>query len=659
MPQIKDDTTNVTRYIMVLDSSGSAVTGATITNFDLQYTRAGVAPATKADATALAATDSAHADNKMIEIDGTSSPGLYRVDWPDAAFATGVDHVILTVTNPTDSAVPAVEEISLVGNVVADVVDSSGRVDVGLWLGTAVTLSATTTLPEVDVASVSDDATAANNLELQYDTTGLTGDTFPATQAHSTRIFAGTSTASSTASKVFVQAGDPPSGGADDDYNDTIIIVWDGTDKTTARVAVRSVTDYDDSDPSFTLDSDLPFTPGSGDLVEVYAANAADLAALSKLASGFAATAPDRLIDYLRAMMSKTATAPTTGTGTYSPATDSLEHLGESLDLMAGSGFATGTDSLKEIRDAIDTLVAPSVVSSSALSGSGFLSDCVSLIRKATDEPGTNPKYTDGDIVELLQAAIDAVLTDIDVNTDHPIMIRHTITLVSGEQDYILPPQVGELIRVTKENTSTGLPEYESWPGSYQDPSRKGWKLEGNVLRLLADWISTETLTLLYHPNAEPLIHKATASAIDADTVTFPTSVTDGTLGTRPNEYVGMIIRILSSTQGYQEERLITAYDVTTRIATINKAWDVTPTGTVVYEVVPVFGRLIKHVVSLRAALDLLSQEGNSQRMSTLERNYMLKLSAMRRAISKKEARFPHHFDGDTWDNSNRGGYGY
>lgn len=63
------------------------------------------------------------------------------------------------------------------------VIDANGRVDVGTWLGTAVTTSATSTKPEVDVNSVSDDAIAADNLELQYDVTGLTGDTFPATQA--------------------------------------------------------------------------------------------------------------------------------------------------------------------------------------------------------------------------------------------------------------------------------------------------------------------------------------------------------------------------------------------------------------------------------------------------------------------------------------------
>ena len=90
--------TDVTTYFSLrLTATGLEATGLTITNFDLQYVRSGAAPAAKVDATALAATDSAHGDNQAIEIDATDQPGLYRVDWPDAAFAAGVREVILSV----------------------------------------------------------------------------------------------------------------------------------------------------------------------------------------------------------------------------------------------------------------------------------------------------------------------------------------------------------------------------------------------------------------------------------------------------------------------------------------------------------------------------------------------------------------------------------
>jgi len=54
-------------------------------------------------------------------------------------------------------------------------VDSNSRIDVGKWLGTAVTLSATTNKPEVDVNSISNDSAAANNAEAFFDGTGYAG----------------------------------------------------------------------------------------------------------------------------------------------------------------------------------------------------------------------------------------------------------------------------------------------------------------------------------------------------------------------------------------------------------------------------------------------------------------------------------------------------
>lgn len=92
---------NVTLYFAMRQSSGAsagqAAIGLTITDFDLQYVRSGAAPSTKADATALAAVDSAHADNKGFEVDATNQPGLYRFDFPDAAFVAGVRETICTV----------------------------------------------------------------------------------------------------------------------------------------------------------------------------------------------------------------------------------------------------------------------------------------------------------------------------------------------------------------------------------------------------------------------------------------------------------------------------------------------------------------------------------------------------------------------------------
>jgi len=52
---------------------------------------------------------------------------------------------------------------------------------------------------EVDVVAISGDTVAADNLELQYDTTGLTGDTFPATQAAVGNLTSGSAAINTTA----------------------------------------------------------------------------------------------------------------------------------------------------------------------------------------------------------------------------------------------------------------------------------------------------------------------------------------------------------------------------------------------------------------------------------------------------------------------------
>jgi hypothetical protein len=83
---------------MRLQANGQRATGLTPANFDLQYTRSGAAAAAKVDATLNGnGVGGAHSDNTVIEVDATDSPGKYRIDWPDAAFATGVGEVTLTV----------------------------------------------------------------------------------------------------------------------------------------------------------------------------------------------------------------------------------------------------------------------------------------------------------------------------------------------------------------------------------------------------------------------------------------------------------------------------------------------------------------------------------------------------------------------------------
>lgn len=113
---------------------------------------------------------------RTLDVSATGEAGI---DWanigsPTTSQTLSGTTVGTTTTNTdmrgTDNALLAASAPTNFGDLSITV--TTGRVDVGSWLGTAVTTSATTLKPEVDVNSVSDDATAANNLEADYDGTG-------------------------------------------------------------------------------------------------------------------------------------------------------------------------------------------------------------------------------------------------------------------------------------------------------------------------------------------------------------------------------------------------------------------------------------------------------------------------------------------------------
>ena len=282
-------TIDVTVYVYFVDdvsgtNTGEPTTGLLFSDIETggsaSYARQGAAR-TDFTLVTLASAGAAHTDGGFILVDDTNMPGLYRLDIPDAAVATGVDQVTIQLvaegTNNTlmrpkevditdmdlrdsvrggmtalpnvaaegagglytrgtgvgqinqpangqvdanavalggtiqsatdlkdfadegyDPATNKVQGVVLVDTTTTNidvrgtddaflaasaptnfsdlsVTVTTGRIDVGSWLGQAVTTSATSLKPEVDVNSISDDAPAANNAESFFDGTGYAG----------------------------------------------------------------------------------------------------------------------------------------------------------------------------------------------------------------------------------------------------------------------------------------------------------------------------------------------------------------------------------------------------------------------------------------------------------------------------------------------------
>ena len=114
--RIKKDTTDVTVYAFIQDSSVSTGDGLTgllfnTANLECYYVRPGGNSAQLA--LANVAVTGAHTDGGFVEVDSTHMPGVYRLDLSDAIVATGVDSVVVMLHGAADMA-PCVLELQLV-----------------------------------------------------------------------------------------------------------------------------------------------------------------------------------------------------------------------------------------------------------------------------------------------------------------------------------------------------------------------------------------------------------------------------------------------------------------------------------------------------------------------------------------------------------------
>ena len=113
MSKVTKGSTNVIVYVKLINPvTGDEETGLTIADLTMGYTRTQTAIVTSA-ATELAAVTTAHTDWYMKEIDNTDAKGLYRADFPDAAFsdiATENFKVILSISGAAiDTALMEIE----------------------------------------------------------------------------------------------------------------------------------------------------------------------------------------------------------------------------------------------------------------------------------------------------------------------------------------------------------------------------------------------------------------------------------------------------------------------------------------------------------------------------------------------------------------------
>jgi hypothetical protein len=174
MSYLGDYATGQTVYVHfnTFDSNdpSNAVTITGLATSDIEIYKNGVATTRSSDSgyTLL--------DTDGIDFDSHTGIHGFSIDLSDNTdsgfFAAGNEYAVIvdsiTVDGGTVQFLAATFSIERTSGAIAQLkamLDGNNRVDVGSWLGTAVTTSATTSLPEVDAKSISDNAAAADNVQ--------------------------------------------------------------------------------------------------------------------------------------------------------------------------------------------------------------------------------------------------------------------------------------------------------------------------------------------------------------------------------------------------------------------------------------------------------------------------------------------------------------
>jgi len=256
-----------------------------------------------------------------------------------------------------------------------------------------------------------------------------------------------------------------------------------------------------------------------------------------------------------------------------------------------------------------------------------FLTRAIAKTRMHVDEPTINKKYTDDEVIEQLEFSYIQILEAKNRNSQTPAVATVTITVATGTTEYILPYTVGTVEAIYEGESSGAKIFYES-RSQYNMFGRRLW-VTGNVLNLQAAGlipVGTE-LIVEYIPMGVARLHHGTCTLNTGGTIaTFGATPNVGTLDTHANAYLGSTLRLINVdgttvTGNYMQERQITAYDNTTRAATVSPAFDPVPTtddGSIYYEIAPAIHRGLDLIVPLHAAYSIAAIEGNRKRAGTI-----------------------------------------
>ena len=268
-----------------------------------------------------------------------------------------------------------------------------------------------------------------------------------------------------------------------------------------------------------------------------------------------------------------------------------------------------------------------------------FLPRMIQEVRDNLDEPGLSEKYSDAQLIVKLEQAYTHILGELNRNSQFPVVGKYTITYSSGTEEYQLPHHIGAIHAIYEEDSSECRVFYAS-KGLYNPHGRGIW-IEGKTLHVQSGHLTSGTeLIVEFVPLGTARLHVGHGSAStivssDKTQVTLDSTPDVGTLDRYENAYVGSVIRIVYNDAGYiSEERTITSYDNTTRVATLETALTGTySSGTLYYEICPCINEGMDHVIGLYTSQWISSIEGHTTRAAQIRKLYADAMRSIRLSV--------------------------
>jgi hypothetical protein len=300
-------------------------------------------------------------------------------------------------------------------------------------------------------------------------------------------------------------------------------------------------------------------------------------------------------------------------------------------------------------------------------SSGSMLKTAIERIRGFLDDPDLEAKYNNDYIVRhIISPAFASVLSRVNNSASNPVMQKISFPLYAKQQDYQLPPAVGEVIRLCISD-EMGRVLQEALPRGFWNLRGPNWQIQGNIISFIPyPPESYSTMELWYIPSGDYKPFYSTGgtsgavlnAAKDTVIINIATLAVDaGEIDRRPSSYVGQMLRIIPNASYLPiEERLISEWSTTGTnqwTLKLRKPLTYALAGNLpAFEIAPEGSENLYEAVAAAGAIKLATYRRLSgEHFGMIQAAYRDAMKTLMDHYSNMQMRLPKSWEKDTVDN--------